>query len=153
MFVTVVRVQIVEDWRNEHLLRIFDGYKPENIHNADETGLFLRLPPNKMLNLKGNLHWWKDLHKGRTLLLGCIANVTYKIPSFITGNRENLVVSKMSEFAHTHTHTHTVCCKQKGWVSQAIFTGHLRALDVQLGSKNRTFLHFGDRCAACQQIT
>jgi len=102
-----------------------------------------------MLNLKGSLHWWKDLHKDRTLLLGCSANGTDKIPPFITGSRENLVVSKMSEFAHTHT----VCTKQKGWVSQAIFTGHLRALDVQLSSKYRKFLHFGDQCAACQQMT
>jgi hypothetical protein len=62
----------VEDWRDEHLLRIFGGYKPENIYNADETGLFLRLPPEIMLNLKGSVHWWKDLHKGRTLLLGCM---------------------------------------------------------------------------------
>jgi hypothetical protein len=96
----------VEDWRNEHLLRILGGYKPENIHNADETGLFLRLPPNKMRNLKGSVHWWKDLHKGRTLLLGCSANSTDKVPPFIIGNREDLFVSKMSEFApppHTHT--------------------------------------------------
>ena len=90
----------MEDWR---ILRIFDDYKPENIHNADETGLFLRLPPNKMLNLKGSLHWWKDLHKGRTLLLGCSANGTDKIPPFITRSRENLVVPKVSEFTHTHT--------------------------------------------------
>ena len=90
----------MEDWRNVHLLRIFGGYKPENIHNADETGLFLRLPPNKMLNLKRSLHWWKGLHKGITLLLGCSANSTDKIPP---GSRENLVVSKMSEFAHTHS--------------------------------------------------
>ena len=98
----------MEDWRDEHLLRIFGGYKPENIYNADETGLFLRLPPKIMLNLKGSVHWWKDLRKGRTLLLGCSANNTDKIQPFNTGNRENLVVSKMPEFAHTHTHTHSM---------------------------------------------
>jgi len=88
------------------------------------------------------------VHKGRTLLLGCSVNGTDKIPPFIAGSRENLVVSKISEFAHTRT----VCSKQRGWVSQAILTGHLRVLNAQLGSKNRKFIDFGDHCAACPQI-
>jgi hypothetical protein len=44
----------VEEWRKEQLLKIFEGYKPKNIYNAEETGLFFRLPPNKTLSLKGD---------------------------------------------------------------------------------------------------
>jgi hypothetical protein len=108
-----------------------------------------------VLNLKGGLQWWKDLHNDRTLLLGCSVNGTDTIPHFITGRRKNLFASKMSEVAPPpQTHTHTVCRKQKGWVTQDIFTDHLRALDVQVGSKNKKFLlHFGDQFAAYQQIT
>jgi hypothetical protein len=92
----------VEDWRYEHLLIIVDGCKPENIYNADEIGVFLRIAPNKMLNLKGSLHWWKDLYKDRTLLLGCSANCTGKIPHFITGSSENLLLQKCQKLP-THS--------------------------------------------------
>jgi hypothetical protein len=44
----------VEEWRKEQLLKIFESYEPKNIYNADETGLFFRLPPNKTLSLKGD---------------------------------------------------------------------------------------------------
>jgi hypothetical protein len=43
------------EWRKEQLLKIIEGYEPKNIYNADETGLFFMLPPNKILSLKGNL--------------------------------------------------------------------------------------------------
>jgi hypothetical protein len=44
----------VELWRKEQLLKIIEGYEPKNIYNADETGLFFRLPVNKTLSLKGD---------------------------------------------------------------------------------------------------
>jgi hypothetical protein len=37
----------VEECRKGQSPKITDGYEPKNIHNADETGLFFRLPPNK----------------------------------------------------------------------------------------------------------
>jgi hypothetical protein len=30
----------------EKVLKIIEGYEPKNIYNAEETGLFFRLPPN-----------------------------------------------------------------------------------------------------------
>jgi hypothetical protein len=44
----------VEDWRREQLLKISEVYKPKNIYNADYTGLFFRIPPNKTVSLKDN---------------------------------------------------------------------------------------------------
>jgi hypothetical protein len=44
----------IGQWRKEQLLRITEGYKCKNIYNADDTGLFSRLPPNKTLSLKGD---------------------------------------------------------------------------------------------------
>jgi len=36
------------------VLQITEGYKPKNLYNADEKGLFLRVPPNKTLSFKGD---------------------------------------------------------------------------------------------------
>jgi hypothetical protein len=41
-------------WRKEQLLKISGGFKPKDIYNADETGLFFRFPHNKTLSLKGD---------------------------------------------------------------------------------------------------
>jgi hypothetical protein len=44
----------VGEWRKEQLLKTTQHSK--DIYNADETGLFFRLPPNKTLSLKGSPH-------------------------------------------------------------------------------------------------
>jgi hypothetical protein len=37
----------VEVWRIEQLLKVIEGYGPENMYSGDEAGLFFMLPPNK----------------------------------------------------------------------------------------------------------
>ena len=46
-----VNSETIEEWVPK-LPSIIQGYEPENIANGDETGLFLRAPPNKSLCLK-----------------------------------------------------------------------------------------------------
>jgi hypothetical protein len=54
----------MEDWRREQLLKITEFYKPKNIYNADWTGLFFRIPPNKTLSWKGSsCHYGKNSQK------------------------------------------------------------------------------------------
>jgi hypothetical protein len=45
---------ILGKWRKEHLLIITGCYEPKNSYNADETGFFFGLPPNKTMSLKGD---------------------------------------------------------------------------------------------------
>jgi hypothetical protein len=42
----------VGERRKEQLLKTMEGSK--NIYNADQTGLFFRLPPNKTVSSKGD---------------------------------------------------------------------------------------------------
>jgi hypothetical protein len=84
----------VEEWRKEQLLKISESYKPMNIYNADETGLFFRLPPNKTLSLKGDpCNGGKNSKEKITVLLACNADGTGKFPPLV----ENLVALKMSD--------------------------------------------------------
>lgn len=41
---------MMEEWRNEQLLKIIEVYKPKNIYNVDGTLLIFRLPTNKLCN-------------------------------------------------------------------------------------------------------
>jgi hypothetical protein len=42
-----VNLETVEDWNNYKLLQEIEGYDLCDIYNADETGLFFNLQPNK----------------------------------------------------------------------------------------------------------
>jgi hypothetical protein len=76
----------VEEWRKEQLLKIFEGYEPKNIYNADETGLFFRLPPNKTLSLKGDpYNGGKNSKERITVLLVFNADGTDKLPPLVIG--------------------------------------------------------------------
>jgi hypothetical protein len=80
----------VGEWRNEQLLKIIKGDKPKNIYNADKTGLFLRLPPNKTLSVKGDsCSGGKNSKERITVLLACNADGTDKFPPLLTGKSEN----------------------------------------------------------------
>lgn len=94
------------------------NWKPKNIYNGDETGLFFRLPPNRTLCLKG------DICKGRknckeqlTVLLACSAKRTDKLLPLITGMSETVIDFKMSLRC-----TQNMYPAGKTMVTQAVFT-------------------------------
>lgn len=47
-----VELDCVQKWK-EKLPSLINGYEPRNIFNADETGTFYWLQPNKTLTFKG----------------------------------------------------------------------------------------------------
>lgn len=49
-----VDLKVVEDWQKKALRDALENYSPEDVFNADETGLFWKLMPNKTLAFKGN---------------------------------------------------------------------------------------------------
>ena len=59
----ILNPERVMDWRSEELLKIIDRYKPKDIVNVDETGLFYNLQPSKTLMYKGD-----SCHQSRGLL-------------------------------------------------------------------------------------
>jgi hypothetical protein len=139
----------VEERRKEQILKIFEGYKPKNIYNADETGLFFRLPPNKTLSLKVDpCNGGKNSKERIMVLLACNADGTDKLPPLVIGKSENRCCFKNVRQLHTK-----YVANRKTWVAQAIFTDYLRALDAKMSSQNRKILLFLDQCAAHPQNT
>jgi hypothetical protein len=139
----------VEEWRTEQLLKLFEGYEPKNIYNVDETGLFFRLPPNKTLSLEGDpFNGGKNSKERITVLLACNADGTDKLPPLVTGKSENPCCFKNVGQLPTK-----YVANRKAWVTQAIFTDYLRALDAKMSFQNRKILLFFDQCAAHPQDT
>jgi hypothetical protein len=139
----------VEEWRKEQLLKIFEGYEPKNIYNADETRLFFRLPPNKTLSLRGDPCNGRKNSKERIMvLLACNADGTDKLPPLVTGRSENTRCFKNVRQLPTK-----YVANREAWVIHAIFTYYLRALDAKMSCQNKKILLFLDQCAAHSQDT
>jgi hypothetical protein len=73
----IVNPETVMDWESEELLKIIDGYKPTDIFNVDETGLFCNPQPSKMLKQKGDsCHNGTKSKRRVTVLVSCNADGT-----------------------------------------------------------------------------
>jgi hypothetical protein len=58
------------------------GYKPKNIYKVDESGLFFRLLPNKIMSFKRDpLNDGKNSKERIMVLLGCNAKGTQSTPT------------------------------------------------------------------------
>ncbi|GFR74433.1 tigger transposable element-derived protein 4 [Elysia marginata] len=77
----------VDDWRNTVLADLLRKFSPSDIYNADETGLFWRLLPDKTMEFKGtsSCHGGKQAKERVTVL--CCANMdgSEKWPLFVIG--------------------------------------------------------------------
>ncbi|CAK1597281.1 unnamed protein product [Parnassius mnemosyne] len=66
---------VTEEWLSHKWPTLCEGYKPEEIFNADETGLFFNLTPDKTLKFKGEQCKGGKLSKTRITVL-VAANMT-----------------------------------------------------------------------------
>jgi hypothetical protein len=83
-----------------------------------------------------------------TVLLACNADGTDKLPLLVIGKSENPRCFKNVRQLPTK-----YVAIRKAWVTQAIFTDYLRALDAKMSSQNSKILHFLDQCATHPQDT
>lgn len=85
----------VKEWKKEQFLKIFEDYKSRNIFNPYKTGLFFRLPPNKINSSKGDSYnGWKNKER-IMVLLPCSTEGTDK-HHCILGRMKNLAALNMS---------------------------------------------------------
>ena len=46
-------LNVVNEWTTNVLPSLLAGYDPSDVYNADETGLFYKMQPNKTLHFRG----------------------------------------------------------------------------------------------------
>ena len=140
----------VKEWHKEVLSKILDKFKPCDIYNADETGLFWQCLPNKTMDFKGNkCHGGKKSKERVTLLLAGNMDGSDKIKPLIIGKSENPRC-----FKNLNRSSLPVDYKSQSnsWMTGDIFTSWLRKLDRHLQFEKRKIALIIDNCRAHPRV-
>lgn len=142
-----VDIQTVTEWK-EKLIEICKGYEPRNILNADETGLFFRVLPNKTMSFKGEkCSGGKSSKERLTVLLCCNVEGDFEMPLVIGKSR------KPRCFKSINLNSLKVQWEsnKKAWMSSDIMTKWLIALDEKMRKAGRKILLFMDNATSHPQ--
>lgn len=133
-----VDLQQVSDWM-EKLKEICDGYEAENIYNADETGLFYRIMPNKTLCFKGEkCSGGKSSKERLTVLLCCNIEGEFEQPLVIGKAKKPRCFKNINpEALSVHWYSN-----KKSWMTKDIMSEWLIALDKRMLKKIGEFCSF-----------
>lgn len=132
----------VEDGR-KRLQELIATFDLENVYNADETGLFFRLGPNRTLATKSDKAKGIKKDKERiTVLLCCNATGTKKIKPFVIGKFQNPRCFKKVNIA---TLPVQYSSNTKAWMTMEKWNEWLKWLDNKLSQKSLLLV---DNCPA-----
>lgn len=119
------------------LKRILSDYNPKDIFNADETGLFYRMPPNRTLSTSSNVSGHKKDKSRITVLLGCNATGSEKLKPLVIGTAFNPRPFKNINRALLPVEYHA---NKKAWMRSDIFFPWLYSLNRNFSAANRHVL-------------
>lgn len=133
----------IEEWK-KNLPNLTKGYKPKDIFNADETGLFFNLLPDKSYVVKGDsCHGGKMSKLRLTVLLCCNCDGSEKLTPLVVGKSRNPRC-----FKNVRSFPTKYEANKKAWMTQALFEDFLRKLNKQMKLQNRKIMLFIDQCTA-----
>lgn len=133
-----------EDIVDDFCLRLPDlveGFAPENIFNADETGLFYRALPVRSLVSKNDACKGGKHAKERLTVLFCVSQTGEKIKPFVIGKSENprcfrnLKKNQLPAIWRSN---------KKAWMTSALFEDFLVGFNNQMKKEKRKVLLFVD---------
>jgi len=126
--------------RLQELIALFDI---ENVYNADETGLFFRLGPNKTLATKNDKAKGTKKNKERiTVLLCCNATGSKKFKPLVIGKYQN---PRCFKKINMQTLPVQYTSNSKAWMTMEKWNEWLRWLDNQLVERSLLLI---DNCPA-----
>ena len=139
-----VSEETVESWTTITLPSILEGFAPENVFNADETGLFFKLLPDRTLSFKGEVCHGGKLSKERiTVLVGGNANGSEKLPLLVIGKSKNpRCLKSVRSLPVEYTSS------KKAWMNADLFTNRLQKLNRRFARQDRKILLVIDNCPA-----
>jgi hypothetical protein len=138
-----------EDYCRNVLPSLLAGYNPNDIFNADETGLFFKCLPEKTLAFKSeNCHGGKRSKVRITVMVGANMTGTEKLKLLVIGKS-----AKPRCFAGVKSLPVDYKNNNKAWMTTAIFEPWLLKLDRKFHREGRKVLLFVDNCPAHPKIT
>lgn len=144
-----VNREVTDAWIKNEFPKIVENYKPSDVYNADETGLFFKLMPDKTLKFKNEKCTGGKLSKERITVLLC-AN------SDGSEKRRPLVVGRTNKprcFKNVKSLPVKYVANKKAWMTGDIFSQELEEWDRELIRRKRTIVLIVDNCAAHPRLT
>jgi hypothetical protein len=143
-----VDIGTVISWKS-HLPNLYKNYRPEDVFNADETGLFFRALPNKTLAIKGQECRGGKLAKERLTVLFCASAMGEKLPPLIIGKSKSPRCFKNMRILESGFKWRW---NSKAWMTEKIFTQWLQEINNNMRSEKRKIILFIDNVSSHQQI-
>uniref|UniRef100_A0A8C9CI81 Tigger transposable element derived 6 n=1 Tax=Phocoena sinus TaxID=42100 RepID=A0A8C9CI81_PHOSS len=134
----------VNEWRAGEIIKLIADYSPDDIFNADETGMFFQVLPQHTLAAKGDhCRGGKKARQWLTALFCCSASGTEKIRPLIVGRSANPRCLK---------NVHSLPCdyraNQQAWMTQDLKNEWLMQVDARMKQAERRILLLIDNCSA-----
>lgn len=136
--------QKIEDWLVEHQQKLM-SYRPEDLYNCDETGLFYRLLPSRTLSVKGaKCHGGAASKERITILLCTNMSGTHKLTPLVIGkSRQPRCFPKLPR-NQKHFSASAVGCHYrhhpKSWMDRSLFDEWLKNLQRMMAKDRRQIL-------------
>lgn len=132
------------DWKERTLQLILSRYDPNDIFNADETGLYWRLLPDKTHAFRGEVCTGRKRSKERVTVLVC-ANMTgtEKCPLLTIGKYKKPRCFRGVTLLPTEYEANT-----NAWMTSAVFETWIRTWNNKLTRSGRRIALFVDNCTA-----
>ena len=129
---SAVDQNIIEHWKSESPKKT-EGYEDRDIFNADETGLFFNLLPDKTLNFSGQpCHGGKYSKERLTVLLCANKDGSIKVVPLVIGKSAKPRCFKNVKTLPTQYESNT-----SAWMTSFLFMKFLRWFDAFIGNKRR----------------
>lgn len=134
---------VCENWK-EKLPDIVQGFHPDDIYNADETGLFFKCLPDKTMALKGDpCNGGKNSKDRITVLLGANASGNNKLSPLVIGKSK-----KPRCFKNVTNLPTPYMNNKKAWMNGEAFSAWLKTVNSEMKKKKKKILLFIDNCSA-----
>ncbi|XP_041460886.1 tigger transposable element-derived protein 4-like [Lytechinus variegatus] len=143
-----VNEKLVSEWKEGGLKDILTRFAPADIYNADETGIFWQMLPEKSLGFTGTSYHGSKQSKTRITALVC-ANMdgSDKMPLLVIGKSK-----RPRAFKNVKTLPVEYEANKKAWMNSSLFESWLRKLD-KMGRQSRKIAMVVDNCPAHPNIT
>lgn len=133
-----------DDWIM-HIPSLCEGYKQEDIYNADESGLYFRALPSKSLVCKGEDCGGIKTSKDRVTILLAASASGDKLKPLIIGRSANPRCFRGHDIKQLGVHYFS---NNKAWMTSKLFTEWANMINNKMIIQGRKILIFIDRCSA-----
>ncbi|UYV83830.1 TIGD4 [Cordylochernes scorpioides] len=132
------------NWLTDVMPNIISNYACKDIFNADETGLFWRLLPDKTLHFKGETCTGGKASKERiTILLCCNMDGSEKMQPLVIGKAKQPRCFRGIKHLPVQYEAN-----QKAWMTGLLFESWVRHIDKKMAGQHRQIILLLDNCGA-----